>query len=473
MKKTIIILLSLLLLSLAAVSAEDFEYSITSIRSEIDSGEAAQFLLTVNNNLNTIREFRIYSPDIEWDVPTVDIKVYADGETNHKIILTPSKYVEPGKIYGIKINVKDLSTDEVVHTEIVEVNVRSSDKAVSAYRPSIRVTIDMLSTVDPSKQVDIKIKLENQNLLDLSNLSLKISSDADGFETEQNVKLIPLGKKIVELNYNINPLQQPGDYKLTFELWQGGEIAERIVKPIVIQSISSSFKVDETTSSVFFKTKTTQTVTSTSNTDAIYITKVPTTFIKRLFTSTNVKADTVKEDGQKYYTVQASFQPGEVKEVEIVVSYRIIVYIILLALILLSIHYKYRSPLAIRKVISDVNTKEGGISELKVTLELTSDAKNTIKKATITDYVPNIANISKEFGEGTLKPSRVFRHKTKGMVLKWDIENIAPGEDRLMSYTVKSKLSIIGTFKIPRAKVSFKKKGKEIIGYSNTAGVST
>ena len=57
--------------------------------------------------------------------------------------------------------------------------------------------------------------------------------------------------------------------------------------------------------------------------------------------------------------------------------------------------------------------------------------------------------------------------------MKWDIEDIAPGEDRLISYTLKSKLSIIGKFNIPRAKVSFKRKGKNITGYSNLTGVST
>ncbi|MBW2996167.1 hypothetical protein KY332_02570 [Candidatus Woesearchaeota archaeon] len=471
--KKIIILLMALLLSLVAVSAEDFEFELSEIRAEIDSGENAQYLLIITNNMNSIKEFRVYSPDIEWDVPTEDIKAYPKGDTSHKLIITPSKYVEPGKIYGVKINVKDLSTDEVAYTGIAQVNVRSSDKAISAYRPSIRVTVDMLTTVDPSKAVNVKVRLENQNLLDLSDLLLKISSDASGFETEQEVKLIPLGKKIVEFNYDIDPLQQPGEYKLIFELWKEGEAVERVVKPITIAEIGSAFKEDETVSDFLFKKRITKTVTSISNIDSVEIIKIPTTIINNIFTSVNLDASTEKEDGQRYIVIDVPLKPGESKEVVITTNYRIIMYLIILGAILLFIYYRYRSPLTIRKTVSDVGTKEGGISEMKVTLGLTSNAKKTIKKATITDYVPNIAHIAKEFGEGTLRPSRAFRHKTKGMVMKWDIEDIAPGEDRLISYTIKSKLSIIGKFSIPRAKVSFKRKGKTITGYSNLTGVST
>ena len=96
-----------------------------------------------------------------------------------------------------------------------------------------------------------------------------------------------------------------------------------------------------------------------------------------------------------------------------------------------------------------------------------------MKNVTITDSIHNIADIQKEFGEGTIKPSRVFRHGAKGTVLIWEIEEVAPGEDRLISYTIKAKLSVVGNFNMPRAKVSSKKGKRRLISYSNPVGASS
>ena len=63
-------------------------------------------------------------------------------------------------------------------------------------------------------------------------------------------------------------------------------------------------------------------------------------------------------------------------------------------------------------------------------------------------------------------------HTTKGTVMKWNIDELVPGEDRLITYKVKSKLSIIGNFRLPRSKVVFKRKGRDVHVYSNNLGVS-
>ena len=115
--------------------------------------------------------------------------------------------------------------------------------------------------------------------------------------------------------------------------------------------------------------------------------------------------------------------------------------------------------------------KEGGISELKVLLEIKNTSDKPIKNVAIIDYIPNIAELATDYMPGTITPAKVLAHKAKGSILKWTIEEMAPGEDRLISYNIKSKLSIIGNFKLPRAKVVFKQNKKEIRSYSNSLGV--
>ncbi len=108
---------------------------------------------------------------------------------------------------------------------------------------------------------------------------------------------------------------------------------------------------------------------------------------------------------------------------------------------------------------------------MKVMLEIKNNAKKIVKNIKIIDYIPHIADLTNDFVQGTLRPTNVLLHKAKGTIIKWELEEMAPGEDRIITYNIKSKLSIIGNFKLPRGKVVFKQKGKEIHSYSNKLGV--
>ena len=472
MKRNIIILLITLLLSLAVASAASYEYEIIPVKNVLESGESAQFVISITNNNKDIREFKIYSNELEWNVPSEIIKAYPETDTVHKLVISPLKYVEPG-IKGIILNIKDVKTNKIVHTDVLEINVKSNEGAVSSYKPSIRISNEVPSTINPKEGFLLKVKLDNQNLLNLENLTLKISGDVEEFNVEQNVAINSLEKKEVEISYELNPLLPPKDYKLNIQVLNNNKEIAKAVEVINVIATSENFKEEEAESSFLFKNKITNMITSESNIKTTKIVKTPTNLIKNMFTSTSIKSKTVKEEGQRYIITEVELNPGETKWLTIVTNYRIILYLIILAIILLLIHQRYKSPIIIRKVISDVNMKEGGISDLKITLELVNKGTKSIKNVIVTDYIPNIANIEKEFLMGTLKPNKIFKHKTKGTVIKWELDEVVGGEDRLISYNIKSQLSVVGDFKMPRAKLVFKKDKREIISYSNQIGVSS
>ena len=471
--RRILFILTLMLLLVSVVSAAEVTFKTIAVRSDIDSGESGQFLITLTSNELTIKEYRMYSPSVEWDVPEQILKAYPKTDTSYKLIVTPSKYVTPGKVYGIKLNFKEVDTEEIVHSEIIEVNVKSSDKAVSEYRPSVRLDVDLPETIDPREEVVVKVRLENQNLLDLSGLILKVTSGITELQAEQYIDLIPLGEKIIEIGYDLDPLQEPGEYKVEFKLLRGSEIIEAQPKSITISEIKPSFGQDDEESGFLFKTVITKKITSSSNKVDTQTITIPTSTIKSWFTSTEPEGEVIETDGEKVISILVTLNPGETKEVVIVENYRLLLYILIVALILLFIHLRYKSPITIRKGISDVGMSEGGISKLKITLEIINNAKKTIKNVVVTDYIPNIAEIEKEFAEGTLRPTRIFKHRSKGIVLKWEIDELAEGDDRLISYNVKSKLSIVGNLKMPRARIDFKKDKRKMTSYSNQVGVSS
>jgi hypothetical protein len=55
-----------------------------------------------------------------------------------------------------------------------------------------------------------------------------------------------------------------------------------------------------------------------------------------------------------------------------------------------------------------------------------------------------------------MQPDKILMHKTKGTVVKWRIDELDAGEERIIKYDMKSKLNILGSFTLPSTKVRYK-----------------
>ncbi|MBW2981310.1 hypothetical protein KY343_00390 [Candidatus Woesearchaeota archaeon] len=459
------------ILCILTVSAADYDVEITPIKDSIFLEESAEFEIAIKNNLMTIQNFRIYSSEVEWDIPSTDIKVYPDSVASERLVITPTKYVGPG-MYGVALTIKDIDADETTE-ELIYIHIKPPGQAVSEYLPSVKMSYEMNEQIAPEEPVTIKITLENRNVLNLTDLAIKITSDLAVFNTEQPVQLKPLETKDIELSYDLDPLQAPGEYKLNFDLLKSGKTIDRPQSQIIIIGEKTlGFEEDVKKESVFFKTVIEATYSSKSNIKDVQEVRIPVSFIKNLFTETNPESTVIKEeDGQRFLLIDLELEPGQTKTVYITTNYRIIVYIAAALIIIAAIAYITRSPVKIRKGISEVKTEEGGISSLKIMLQVTSLVKKPIKGVIVADYIPSIAELQREFIAGTLKPTKILKSEKKGTILHWDLGELGPNEDRLISYNIKSKLSILGDFRLPRAKVLLRVKGKEKHIYSNSLGV--
>ena len=62
---------------------------------------------------------------------------------------------------------------------------------------------------------------------------------------------------------------------------------------------------------------------------------------------------------------------------------------------------------------------------------------------------------------GTAIPDQIIS-KRKGTRLVWKFDSLAPKEERLLSYEIKSKIHVIGKLNIPQASLVQTKSGKKI-----------
>ena len=224
--------------------------------------------------------------------------------------------------------------------------------------------------------------------------------------------------------------------------------------PFEIVAYRISFEKNVTEEKKFLKLTRFITVTNRENVAEQQTVKVETSMKDRLLSTTHPKAEVIREEGKHYYLWQVRLNPGEYATLTIIENYRFVTGVLVILGIFLLIVYVAKDPISIVKQSDDVKTFEEGILEVKVVLAIKNHTNRTFSHVEILDKVPNIAAIKK--GEThTLKPTKYMQAKD-GTILKWEIGTMEPYEERLLMYVMKSKLSILGDFRMPPALVKFK-----------------
>ena len=143
-----------------------------------------------------------------------------------------------------------------------------------------------------------------------------------------------------------------------------------------------------------------------------------------------------------------------------------IVIIMLIAILIL--YYVFRSPLIIKKESGNLIKKEGGISEISVILHIKNRGKSKIEGIEVTEAIPRLVSVEREVSIGSLQPTKILRHEKRGtVVVKWSVNSLDVSEERVLSYKIKSKLPILGSFSLPAAAAVFKFDGKTLTATSN------
>src|SRR3990167_1276784 len=96
------------------------------------------------------------------------------------------------------------------------------------------------------------------------------------------------------------------------------------------------------------------------------------------------------------------------------------------------------------------------MSEVKVVLHLQNRSGKQLSDVTVSDSVPDIIEVSNEFGLGTLKPERMTKHDKRGII----------------TYRVKAKLSIIGQVTLTAYVAKYHAKSRESVVVSNKVGLT-
>lgn len=462
-----------LLFLFSSLAAAQSSIDVTSVDHEITTAEEALFEVKVTNTGNATQTYTLYGLDAVWSVDAADRRFTLNPEKSKQttVRVKPLGPFQPST-YNVKLYIDAVSAASgALERYQREMQIVLYPEHPVEYLPSIGVTVDMDEKVNPRDPVSIKLFLENRNPLDLRGMNVKIESDIPEFVKEAIVDLPPRQQKTVEFSVTPNPFQQPKEYTLFFIFERNGETIKIVDTRIEILPLVPGFRLEPREQTIFLKKFIRLTITNEGNVLNTQDVKVPVSLLGALFTS---GVDVTSEQGQFYLYWTLSLQPNESTTLEYVTNYRLLVYIIAAVLLLGLFYWAVQSPVRLKKSAVTVKAEEdGALSEIKVTLEARNRTRKPLRNIVVTDIVPSIANVTKNLDLGTLKPLEI-KETHKGTKISWSLAELDGHECRIITYKLRAKLNILGTFSLPRATVEYgKRRGKTGKAYSNQFRLSS
>jgi hypothetical protein len=471
--KFIGVLTVFLLLCVSAATA-DSRIDINPVDDRIVFGEKASFDVTVTNLRDQPQAYEISSSGgVRWVVNTEEDLPVLGGKQSATIRVS----VEPIERFDPGVHLVDLVvTSNLGDRTAAELKVYMGPFEAKEYLPALRAVIDMSDRIDPRETQSIKIFVENLNPLNLSGLIVHTTSEIQQLEMDQVIDLAPGPgtKKTVEFTFKLPDSQQPKDYFLFVQFKRGEEIVKVIEKKFTVLSVLPPFVRDVQEDKKFLKTERKIVFTNPGNVKNTQTVILEMGQIDRLFTNADPRARFVKEGDVTALAWDIELGLNEQATITADTSYRIPVIVLIVLLVGVLLFRIYKSPLSITKAASQVTLQEGSVSGLKVTLAVKNLGSTVLKDIEIEDHIPAIAHFEKSAEMGTLTHHQVLHGKRGSTFVKWKIGELEGREERLITYKIRSKLNVVGTMQLPRAKAHYiAKSGKKKMSYSNVYRIST
>lgn len=278
-----------------------------------------------------------------------------------------------------------------------------------------------------------------------------------------NEKLIldfePLEEKTIELKVNRDEVKKLpyGAYVVEFQVNNTRSVISSDIN--YIQKENS--EISKQTKGLLVR-KTTYTRINTGNTELVGDIEASKDVFSRLFTVTSVEPSTSERSALVMrYSWNKELAPGESFAVTVTTNYTLpFILIVLIIFVAIFVTAYVRTNIILDKRVSYVKTK-GGEFALKVRIHV--KARKYVENVQITDRLPGMTQLYEKFG---IKPDRIDPSTRR---LMWDIPRLNAGEERVYSYVIFSKVSVIGRFELPSASAEYQREGKTEQAISNRA----
>lgn len=467
MRIILLFVVGLLLIS----SASAFSTSLNAVNetsSQIFFDEVAYFNLEIKNTDEVSRVFTWSVNPVEWIIDTPKTMRVEAGETKTAEIQVrprPSNYRGPG-VYSLPLTIN--SNDEF-NVEPMTIRIRSIYDSDYSYTPSIALGASVNDPLDPREVANVQVLIRNRNMLEIDEMLLVI--DGTTFYEEFSLSLGGLEEKTLEYLFDIDPLIEPGKHELHVFLRYDGKIVSEVKK---FYDISPYTVIDRDVveKSLYFKKTQVATLTNEGNIPKRVATDVKMPWYKAPFM--RVEVESIQYEKIKRGSWDLLLEPQEVAIVTVTENYRSLPIIAVIIILIILGYFQFRSPIVLMKQTVVTGKDEEGVSEMKVRVFIKNRTAKAFYNLRLLDRAPSIAHVKMSEGLGVIEPTKIIRNEKRGTIIKWDFDSIEAYEERIVTYTIKARLKIIGNLGLPPVKAKFENvSGKQRTTASGRAVIGT
>ncbi|MBW3013351.1 hypothetical protein KY325_02025 [Candidatus Woesearchaeota archaeon] len=473
MKIMLYICIFLLLFSIA--SAVSFDVDITPLKDKIFKNETAQFILKVKSNeKRDAARFDISSPNVitgQWVFltnPLSDNSFILDPESEKEIELL-IRPIGKSMGYGMHTVVAEVQSGETKVSYNLNVNLMNPEGYIVSYMPRVVVNPDpdYPKRIKPVNPIPVTVHLLNKNSLDIPKLVVKVNSNF--FKDEKEIQLGPYEKADVSFTFEVDSHTLPQKDTMYIKLLVDNEVITAQEYDIEYIETELEFTEEEKVDKEFLKKKVTYVLTNPSNTKKTETFSVPVSILGRVVSSPYPKTKVV--DGQ--YQWEVELHPSETDEFIVIYNYRTFMTVIAIILILVFVYQYFKPEIVVnKKAAEEFSPEDSTLTGAKVVLYLKNSTTQPLKNVSIAETIPNIATYVPRDILGSIKPEFIRPRDRGGSTVIWKLDEVAPKEERVITYFIKAKLKIVGDLKLPGTTISFTKGSKKKTVYSNSVKLS-
>ena len=466
MNKLIILLIFALLSFSVFVSAQEsgskgVEIEINEIKGVITANDVAEYGLVISNNIGKDMDLFVaknfYSEKWRVRADPYIVGVASGFSRSTKISLSPTKFLTPGD-YKLVVNVE--SRDKSYSKEI-PLDV----KIVSFGDNNVKTELIVDDKIDPRLGSVARVSLENLYNFDIDDVELRFDSDLFSFEKDFKLKANEKRVEIFQLSFDDDA--ELGEYKfeVAVKTGDGDYVLGRATEEVVLAPYS------EITERVFKGSNFNKRIVITKENTGTEISreevKLELTVIENFMARFNVNPDSIEKVDNAYLAKwEFSLEPGDRKDIVVMLPYGTYLLVFLVvALLIYIVYYVTKRKVVLIKRVIDVTKDRDGIRGVKIILHLKNKGNKGIEKIRVIDYLPKLVAASSHFG--SMKPTRTQKSLDGRMRLVWDFDGLGRKEERIVSYTARSNLSIIGKLSLPEAFVEYQVGKKHYHNKSN------
>ncbi|MDI6738203.1 MAG: hypothetical protein QME12_06865 [Nanoarchaeota archaeon] len=445
-----------LMASFASARFEDVEITGPGIE-QAAAGSTIKVVLTINNK---------GSENIIFGVSR-DPFVTLESSWFESIMFSPNTFtIEGTESRELEVSVKFKKTVPTDNTYQTAITFYQLDKPelkkdfnlmIRAVSPEniLKAAIDADEMVMPGKMYKAKVTLENNLNAVLPESEIVVASEL--FEERRALILTPWQERAVDFEFLIPDTTRPGTYTASIRVYYDKQLVSRKEVTFTVSTVSDVGGEEQVEKGFLWK-RISVTRQGSGNTPTETTYRKTLTSAERLFASYNPEPSEISGDSLKWLL---TVSPGTTQKITITINYRPVFWA-MLAIIAFTVFalVVFKRGVSLKKEIISHKTTHDGFTEIKVRLHIKNHGKKYLHDAVLMEVLPHHLHPKKEFA--TLHPEAVEQGE-KGIRIKWNLEKLGGNEERIITYTVLTKMGIIGSIEMQPTLLRYKSKEGKVI----------